>query len=203
MNKFEIFLAGHGGQGVLDLGNFLAFNWLLDNHHVVYTPSYGPETRGGKVRCFVIISREEVDSPIILHPDLMIVMNMPSMDFVPLIKKNGYLIYNSSLINKAPERSDLTAIAVPATEIADNLKNKLSQEVLGDIKDTKLLQNAVVYGVILALAKGDRSKVTEVISHFYTGKKGKYIQLNVKAAEAGMKFVDENNFAKWNILNNR
>ena len=74
---------------MLLLGDCIAYSAVLDGRHVVYTPSYGPETRGGKARCYVVISDGEIDTPIPEEPDLMIILNQPSMDFVPMLGKGG------------------------------------------------------------------------------------------------------------------
>ena len=191
MKKTQILLAGHGGQGVLLLGDYIAFSAVLDGKHVVYTPSYGPETRGGKARCYVVISDDEIDTPIPEEPGVMIIMNQPSMDFVQLLGKGGLLIYNSSLIERCTERSDIKTIAVPATEIADSLGKELSPEIIGDVKDTRLVANSVLYGAFLATseAKTRKNHLDATLNHFLVGKKAGLLELNIVAVERGMKHV--------------
>lgn len=189
-SKTQIFLSGHGGQGVLDLGNFLAYQAILESKHVVYTPSYGPETRGGKVRCYVILSEGEIDSPIAEVPDVMLIMNMPSMDFEPLLKPDGLFFYNTSLTeDRKPQREDITIIEVPATELADSLQNSLDQEYLKGIRDVKMSQNCAMYGAYLEYTGQKEVKLESIFSHFYTGKKGYFNRLNIAAVEAGRQYI--------------
>jgi 2-oxoglutarate ferredoxin oxidoreductase subunit gamma len=191
VSKTQILLSGHGGQGVLLLGDYIAFSAVLNGSHVVYTPSYGPETRGGKAKCYVVISDDEIDTPIPEEPDLMIIMNQPSMDFVPLLGRGGLLLYNSSLIDSEPERSDVKKIAVPATEIADSLGKELDPTVLGDVKDTRFVSNSVLFGAYLGTPAGQTAgkHLDETLHHFLAGKKAGLLELNRLAIERGLKHV--------------
>lgn len=120
----EIIMAGFGGQGVLFMGRLLAYLGMQEGRQVTYIPSYGAEVRGGTANCTVIISLEEIASPLSPHPSTAIVMNKPSLDkFEPWIKREGLLILNSSLISRETNRSDLEVMKVPVTEIATKLGN--------------------------------------------------------------------------------
>ncbi len=191
MTKTQILLSGHGGQGVLLLGDCIAYSAVLDGRHVVYTPSYGPETRGGKARCYVVISDGEIDTPIPEEPDLMIILNQPSMDFVPMLGKGGLLLYNSSLVQGEPQRDDIKKIPVPATELADSLAKELSSEVLGDMKDTRLVANLVMFGAYLGTPAGQMAKkhLNETLQHFLAGKKVSLLELNRSAVERGLRLM--------------
>ncbi len=179
-------IVGHGGQGVLDLGNFIAYDGMLHGLRVAYTPSYGPETRGGKVRCYVVTSEEEIDSPIIDEPEVLVAMNNPSMDFEGTVRPKGLLLVNLSLIDRVPTRKDLEIFGLPATDIADKLKNEVIE-----MPDTRVLQNAVMYGAIMAAmaAPFDQKNVQSVIGHIYTGNKAKFVPGNLTAVEKGYAFV--------------
>ena len=198
MTKTQILLSGHGGQGVLLLGDYIAYSALLDGKHVAYTPSYGPETRGGKAKCYVVISEGEIDTPIPEEPDLMIIMNQPSMDFVPVLGKGGLLLYNSSLIEGEPQRSDIKKIPVPATEIADSLGKELSPTVLGDTKDTRFLANSVMFGAYLGTSSGKSAKryLSETLQHLLAGKKPELLELNRLAVERGLGHTSATAMAK-------
>ena len=191
MTKTQILLSGHGGQGVLLLGDCIAYSAVLDGRHVVYTPSYGPETRGGKARCYVVISDGEIDTPIPEEPDLMIILNQPSMDFVPMLGKGGLLLYNSSLVQGEPQRDDIKKIPVPATELADSLAKELSPEILGDMKDTRLVANLVMFGAYLGTPAGQTAKkhLDETLQHFLAGKKVSLLELNRSAVERGLRLM--------------
>lgn len=188
--KTQIFLAGHGGQGVLDLGNFLAYQAILEGKHVVYTPSYGPETRGGKVRCYVIQSEGEIDSPIAEVPDVMMIMNLPSMDFEPQLKPSGLFFYNTSLTEeRKPTRDDITIIPVPATELSETLNDVLDEEYLKGIRDVKMTQNCSMYGAYLEYTGQQQVDLEAIFGHFYTGRKGYFNRLNIAAVEAGRQYI--------------
>jgi 2-oxoglutarate ferredoxin oxidoreductase subunit gamma len=188
VTKTQILLSGHGGQGVLLLGDYIAYSAVLDEKHVVYTPSYGPETRGGKAKCYVVISDSEIDTPIPEEPDLMIILNQPSMDFVPLLARGGLLLYNSSLIQGDPERDDIEKIRVPATELADSLARQLSPTILGDTKDTRFVANSVMFGAYLGTPAGQTAEkhLNETLQHFLGGKKASLLELNRSAVEQGL-----------------
>jgi 2-oxoglutarate ferredoxin oxidoreductase subunit gamma len=168
--KTQIILAGHGGQGILDLANFNSYYHVLKGRHVAYTPSYGPESRGGKVKCYVVASDGEIDSPIVEEPDHLIVMNIPSMDFVPMLKSGGTLLMNTSLITEAPKRTDVRAVKVPATDIAAGLASLK----LEGVRDPTIAANSVMFGVYLALTEdtmeGAMAMAKEVFAHFLMGR---------------------------------
>ncbi len=186
--KTQIIFAGHGGQGVLELANNVSYYELLKGKHVAYTPSYGPESRGGKVKCYVVVSEEEIDSPIVEEPDYLFVMNIPSMDFVNLLKKGGTLFMNSSLIADEPSRTDIRTIKIPATEIADSLKGLDSANVF---QDTKIVANSVMFGAYLGMMEEYLNEylVESVFKHFLFDRKAVYIPLNMNAVKKGYEFL--------------
>jgi 2-oxoglutarate ferredoxin oxidoreductase subunit gamma len=187
--KIQMILAGHGGQGVLELANYLSYYELLKGRHVAYTPSYGPESRGGKVKCYVVASDEKIDSPIVEEPDFLIIMNVPSMDYLPLLKKNGTLLMNGSLIFDDPVRQDVRAFKIPATGIADGLKSM----AVGGIQDTRIAGNCVMFGAYLAISgEGlDIDLIKTVFAHFLTERKAAYIPLNIAAVQQGYDFAEK------------
>jgi len=118
----EVIIAGFGGQGVLVMGQLLAAAAMLEQKHVTWFPSYGPEQRGGTCNCSVIISDREIGSPIVTEPDAAVIMNFPSLEkFEHRIRPGGLLVYNSSLIDAKPKREDLQIVAVPATAEAERI----------------------------------------------------------------------------------
>ena len=120
----EIIISGFGGQGTLFSGQLLAYAAMDSGHHVTWIPSYGPEMRGGKARCTVIVADEEIGSPLVRRPSAAIVLNIPSMEaFEPAIKPGGVLVVNSSLIPQKSERDDIRVIYAPATNMAIELGN--------------------------------------------------------------------------------
>lgn len=120
----EVILAGFGGQGILFAGQMLAYAGMDYGRNVTWLPSYGPEMRGGTANVTVIISDEEIGSPLAPQPQIAIVFNVPSLEkYEPLVKTGGLLIYNQSLIDLLPRRTDLTYVPVPANDIATELGN--------------------------------------------------------------------------------
>lgn len=128
----EIIISGFGGQGVLFAGQVLAYAAMETGLHVTWIPSYGPEMRGGTAHCTVIISTEEIGSPLVRHPTAVIALNQPSFDkYEAVVAPGGALILNSSLITHTTQRTDIRVVPVPANKIADELGNgKLANIVL-------------------------------------------------------------------------
>lgn len=117
--KKEIVIAGFGGQGILFSGKVLAYAGMIDGHNVSWLPSYGPEMRGGTANCSVIISDGQIGSPIVNEPEILIAMNLPSLDrFEAAAVPNGLVFIDSSLIGRKTERTDVTAFYIPATRLA-------------------------------------------------------------------------------------
>ena len=118
--KYEsIFLAGFGGQGILFAGKLLASAGMAAGKRVTWLPAYGAEMRGGIANCSVIISDDEIGSPIISRPDILVALNLPSFEkFEPAVVPGGLLLANSSLIGRQSERSDIGAHYIPATSLA-------------------------------------------------------------------------------------
>ena len=118
----EIIFAGFGGQGVLLMGQLVAYAAMSEGREVSWFPSYGAEMRGGTANCAVVVSEARVGSPVVSEPTALVTLNRPSLErFLPMLRPGGVLIYNSSLIETVPERSDITIVAVPANEIAGEL----------------------------------------------------------------------------------
>jgi 2-oxoglutarate ferredoxin oxidoreductase subunit gamma len=188
MSKLKVLAAGHGGQGVLLLGDYIAYTAMLEGKHVAYTPSYGPETRGGKAKCYVIISDEHVDNPIAEEPDVELIMNQPSMDFLNSLRPEGLIIYNTSLIDTGVDRDDVKRFGIPATEIADGLRQEASSE---KIQDPKMFTNAVMFGAFLEICAPQISedRIKESLKHLLAGKKEGLISLNHLALAMGKEFV--------------
>jgi 2-oxoglutarate ferredoxin oxidoreductase subunit gamma len=106
------------------VGKILTYAGMLDGREVCWIPSYGPEMRGGTANCSVVISDEEIHSPVIEYADFAIVLNQPSYDkFLPRVKPGGALVANSSIVSAAEKRGDIDIVAIPAGEIANGLGN--------------------------------------------------------------------------------
>ena len=119
MKTTEILIAGFGGQGILFSGKFLAYKGLLEDLQVSWLPSYGPEMRGGTANCNVILSDMPVGSPIITTPNVLIAMNLPSLEkYVDAVLPGGQIYVDSSLIDAKVAREDVEVFYIPATQMA-------------------------------------------------------------------------------------
>lgn len=137
MTQHEFVFSGFGGQGVMFIGQLLAYAALDAGKEVTWIPSYGPEMRGGTAHCFVVISDKPIGSPVVRHPRVAVAFNLPSFDKYEMqIAQGGLLVVNRSLVKRDAERTDIQVLAVPATEIA---------EAVGSVK----LTNAVLLGAML------------------------------------------------------
>lgn len=133
----NLLFAGFGGQGILFSGKFLAYMGLIEDRHVSWLPSYGPEMRGGTANCSVILSDEPVGSPIVGEPDVLIAMNLPSLDkYEDAVVPGGKIFVDSTLIGRQVRRSDVTAYYIPATQMADS-------------NDMSALANMILMGKVL------------------------------------------------------
>ncbi len=170
----RILLAGFGGQGVLFAGKFLALLGMNQEKQVSWLPSYGPEMRGGTANCSVILAEEPIGSPIVSTPDILMAMNLPSMDkFEPAMEAGGMLFYDSSLIQRAPARSDITAFGIPATQMASDA-------------DMPSLANVILLGKVLketGLCGLEEAK--ELMSSLVPERKKQLLELNLKALDMG------------------
>lgn len=120
----EIMIAGEGGGGVLTAGYILLFAGTLIGKKATWVSEYGPATRGGKANCTVIISDEEIGSPISEHPSALIITNQQSLEeFLDRLREDGLAIINSSLIKEIPEKEGVTILGIEATELAERLGN--------------------------------------------------------------------------------
>ena len=119
MRENQIVIAGFGGQGLLFSGKVLAYAGMVEGRYLSWLPSYGPEMRGGTANCNVILSDREVGSPIVTRPDILMVMNGPSLDkFEKDVQPGGSIFVDSSLVSRKVEREDVKAYYIPATAMA-------------------------------------------------------------------------------------
>jgi len=115
-----IFFAGFGGQGVILAGRLVCLAAMAEGKHVSHIPSYGAEMRGGTANCSVVVSDEEIASPLVPNPGVLVALNTPSLvKFGPLVRAGGLVIWNSSLCEPPAERAGVDYLAVPANEIAE------------------------------------------------------------------------------------
>ncbi len=172
----DVIMAGFGGQGLMFIGKLLAYSAMKMGRHVTWIPSYGPEMRGGTANCTVVVSREEIGSPVITSPHALIIMNNPSLKaFESRLKPKGLLFLNSSLITHPVTRNDIEVIAVPANDIAAKV---------GEIRAA----NMVMLGAYVARTKVlSKESVLEGLKELFQ-KKTQFLDVNTKAFEEGMNY---------------
>jgi 2-oxoglutarate ferredoxin oxidoreductase subunit gamma len=150
----EIIIAGFGGQGVMSMGQLIAYAGMIEGKGVSWLPSYGPEQRGGTANCAVVISNEPVGSPLVTSPSTAIVLNNPSFDkFEPRVRPGGLLIINSSMVVRVSERTDIKIIEINATDLANDLGNSRVANIilLGSFLEyTKIVS---IYSIVESLKK--------------------------------------------------
>ena len=121
MSTKQFLFSGFGGQGILFAGKFVAYKGLMDGKQVSWLPSYGPEMRGGTANCSVILSDTPVGSPIVSNPDILLVMNLPSLDkYENSVPAGGKIFVDSTFIDRKVERTDVDVYYIPATKIASD-----------------------------------------------------------------------------------
>lgn len=139
----EMIIAGFGGQGIMSMGQLIAYAGMYEGKNVSWLPSYGPEQRGGTANCSVVVSEEPVGSPLVTNPSTAIVLNNPSFDkFEQRVRPNGLLIINTSLVQRKSERKDISVIELKATDLANDLGNSLVANMIllgAFIQQTKLV----------------------------------------------------------------
>ncbi len=170
----EILIAGFGGQGVMSMGQLIAYAGMKEGKYVSWLPSYGPEQRGGTANCAVVVSGEQVGSPLVSQPTTAIVLNNPSYDkFEPTVRPGGLLIVNASLITKLSERTDIKVVNINATELAKELGNPK-------------IANMILLGAFLEITGilSDDS-ILEALKKVLSPEKHSLLEINKRALERG------------------
>lgn len=175
MKDLNIVFAGFGGQGILFAGKVVAYAGLIEGRELSWLPSYGPEMRGGTANCSVIVSDEEVGSPLVDMADVIVAMNLPSLlKFEDKVKPGGVLVVNQSLIDRKVERDDIQVVYCDANRIAEEVGNPKGANVaiLG-----AMLEKAPITSV---------ETMMEAIRIELGEKKARFLEGNKKALVAGM-----------------
>ena len=177
MKTTQILIAGFGGQGILFAGKFLAYKGLTEDLQVSWLPSYGPEMRGGTANCNVIISDTPVGSPIITQPDVLVAMNLPSLQkYVDTVAPGGQIYVDSALIDEKVERKDVEVFYIPATQMAKS-------------EGIATLANMIIMGHLLE-NNPELSFVgtEEVVKKLVPPTKAALVELNLKALTLGKEY---------------
>ena len=174
MNTKEFLFSGFGGQGILFAGKFMAYKGLIEDKHVSWLPSYGPEMRGGTASCGVIVSDSDVGSPIVSNPNILIAMNLPSLDkYEDSVKEGGMIFVDSSLVERKVKRTDVDVFYIPATRLAGE-------------NGIPTLANMIIMGKVLkALDEFDADSINAVLGKIISAKRADMAEINLKALTIG------------------
>jgi 2-oxoglutarate ferredoxin oxidoreductase subunit gamma len=179
MTKKTVF-AGFGGQGVLMMGYVLALSAMRDGKNVTYLPAYGAEVRGGTANCTVVVSDEEIFSPVASFFDYAVIMNRPSFaKYEGMIKEGGIIILNSSLVDTDQSRDDVQVVKVPANDIAKQLGS--------DRTINMIMLGAFVANTEITSLDSIMDGLTEIVK----GKKASLMKLNRKGLDKGSQYILE------------
>jgi Pyruvate:ferredoxin oxidoreductase and related 2-oxoacid:ferredoxin oxidoreductases, gamma subunit len=161
----NILISGFGGQGILFSGKVIAYAGLNDGQEVSWLPSYGPEMRGGTANCSVCLSKEPIGSPLVVSPDVLVVMNLPSLDkFIDSVVPNGLVIIDSSIVTKKVVRKDVNVVYIEATKIAEDngLKGMANMVITGRLfKESKFCSAEALDAGILKSVPASKAKLIE------------------------------------------
>ena len=166
--------AGFGGQGLLFSGKVLAYKGLIEDKNVSWLPSYGPEMRGGTASCGVTVSDQAIGAPIVLEPDVLVAMNLPSLDkYEPKVEPGGYIFVDSTLVERKVQRDDVKVYYVPATRLASDI-------------GASTLANMILVGKLLQeLGDYNEETVEAALKKCISARHADLLDLNRKAMETG------------------
>jgi 2-oxoglutarate ferredoxin oxidoreductase subunit gamma len=172
--------SGFGGQGVLSMGSTLASAAMLEGKYVTYLPAYGVEVRGGTANCTVVVSDEEIASPVASDPEFVVAMNQPSFArFQSILQAGGLLCANSSLVNTDSARSDIEILAIPTSELAGRL-------------GTMKVANMVMLGALVRASNMvSFDAMLENLNEILGEGRSKLIELNREALSLGYNYTKE------------
>jgi 2-oxoglutarate ferredoxin oxidoreductase subunit gamma len=172
------FFAGFGGQGIVSLGQIWVYCAMKEGKNVTFFPFYGAEKRGGIARASVIVSDEEIASPLVTVPDSALVMNADSLPLCEgILKAGGVLLINSTLVKEEPKRKDIRTVKLEASGLA---------ETIGNVR----FANMVALGAMAKLTGAlSLSEAEGILKNFFTPDKHKFIPMNLEAIQAGFAAV--------------
>lgn len=176
--EIELLAAGFGGQGIMMIGQLIAYSAVDENNFALYNPSYGPAMRGGTANCTVVISTEPIGSPVIVDHKNVIVMNAPSFtSFEKTLLPNGNFFINSSLISLKTNRTDIRTFYIPTNEIAASI-------------GANVAANIVMLGSFLKITNFAKYETVEkMIQKKFSYKGDKVVSININALKAGYEAV--------------
>ena len=177
MKEKRFLFSGFGGQGILFAGKFVAYKGLMDDKQVSWLPSYGPEMRGGTASCGVIVSDDAVGSPIVSNPNILVAMNLPSLDkYEKTVESGGMFFADSSLIERKVERDDVKVFYIPATRLARE-------------NGVPTLANMIIVGKIMKeLGEFEGDSLNAALKKVISAKHADMLEVNLKAMRLGAEY---------------
>jgi len=177
---YDVFMAGFGGQGILLVGNLLAYAGMIEEKNVSFFPAYGVEKRGGAATCTVVVSDEEVGSPVIGHPASLLVFNPLAMEkYFHKVAPGGFCLVNSSLVEEEEgARSDLDILRIPASEMAV------------EVGDQRLVNMIMIGAYARKTEVVSLDSLKEALKSVLPERNHRFIPMNVQAIDAGAAYVD-------------
>ncbi len=174
MATTQYLFAGFGGQGILFSGKFLAYKGLSENNQVSWLPSYGPEMRGGTASCSVIISDTAIGSPIVSKPDVLVAMNLPSLDkYEDTVVSGGTIFVDSTLIERKVKRTDVKVHYINATGLANE-------------NNMPTLANMIIVGKVMAeMGQFNKEGIDAALSKVISARHANMLEFNLKALNLG------------------
>ena len=177
--KHGIFLAGHGGQGILFAGKLLAYAaGIIEGRQVLWLPSYGASVRGGTANCSVIISEDRIRAPVLEQPDSLVFFNQESADrFAGLVGPESAVLWDSASVTRAPWNGSPRGRAVPLDHLAKTFENRM-------------VANVIMLGALIALHPVvSAGAVATALGETMKGKKEKVLAENLRALEIGQQWA--------------
>lgn len=176
----EIVIAGFGGQGVLSMGMILAYSGIMEGKEVSWFPAYGPEQRGGTANVTVILSDEQISSPVLNSYDVAIILNQPSLlKFEKMVKPGGSLIYDTDGIQNPPTRTDINVYKTDAMVEAMKMDN------------SKVFNMIVLGGLLKISPMVKLENVIKGLEKVLPERHHKLIPMNEKAIQRGMEIIEQ------------
>lgn len=176
----QIRCAGFGGQGIVLMGRLIAYSAMVEDRHTTFFPQYGAAMRGGTANCSVIVSDGEIAAPTVDTPDVVLIMNGPSLDrFEDTVKPGGWIFYNTSLVDREIKRDDVNVFKVPANEVA---------EEVGSTKAANMVMLGAFAGKLGTIELD--TLITRSLGAQMHGKSEQVMELNRKALKRGASLAE-------------
>jgi 2-oxoglutarate ferredoxin oxidoreductase subunit gamma len=177
---YDVFMAGFGGQGILLIGNLLAYAAIQEGMNASYFPAYGVEKRGGAATCTVVISDEEVGSPVVGRPGAALIFNPLSMEkYFDRVRPGGFCLVNTSLVEASDERerNDLDVLRMPLNEMAL------------EAGDARLVNMVALGAYAQKIPVVSLDSLKSALSDVLPERNHRFIPLNVRAIDLGAAFA--------------